>query len=75
MNERIKQLALEYFSTLPDQDELESFANHLVKYCATICNTVSSDQVDNASKDYQEGREMGAVVCRNQIMQYFGVKG
>ena len=44
--------------------------NTLPSIAAAICNAVSGDQVE-ASKDYQEGREMGAVVCRNQIHKYF----
>ena len=51
MNERIKELAMEHFSVWPDENELESFVKHLLRYCTTICNTVSGDQVDNASKD------------------------
>lgn len=54
--------------------ELEKFAKLLIKECAQICQTVSAEQVDNASKDYQEGREMGATVCRNQIKKHFGVE-
>ena len=74
MNERIKELAMEHFSVWPDEDELEFFVKHLLRYCTTICNTVSGDQIDNASKDYQEGREIGAIECRNKIKEYFGVK-
>lgn len=71
MNKLIKDIALQHFSMMPPNDELEAFAKHIARYCATICNTVSGDQVDNASRDYQEGRVMGAIVCRNQIHKYF----
>ena len=71
MSERIKSIANEFFSTPPNQDELEQFSTYLIKYCAAICNTVSGDRVDDASRDYQEGRAMGAEICRDQILKYF----
>ena len=74
MNKRIKELADEFFTVMPDNKELEEYSKYLIKYCAQMCNTVSGDQVDNASKDYQEGREMGATVCYNYIRKYFGVE-
>ena len=66
----IKQMAGEHFSMMPPKDELEAFAKDIARFCAAICNTVSGDQVES-NKDYQEGREMGAIVCRNQIHKYF----
>lgn len=74
MNERIREIALHHFSAMPDEKELEDFAKHIARYCATICNTVSGDNVVNASLDYQEGREMGSIVCRNQILKHFGIE-
>ena len=86
MNERILELMTKagfdveklrmYPGGWPREDllVLQDFAELIVKYCATICNTVSGDSVSNASKDYQEGREMGAIICRNQILKYFGVE-
>jgi hypothetical protein len=74
MNKRIVELANEIFDVMPDNKQLEQYSNYLVGYCAQICKTVSGDQVDNASKDYQEGREMGAEVCYNQIRKHFGIE-
>jgi hypothetical protein len=69
-----KEIAKNFFSENLDQAELEEYSKALVRYCASICNTVSGDQVDNASRDYQEGREMGAIICRNQILKHFGAE-
>lgn len=74
MNKRINGIADEFFSMMPDAKELEQYTEHVVKLCAQICKTVGGDQVDNASPDYQNGREMGAEVCYNQIREYFGVE-
>jgi hypothetical protein len=56
-----------------NKENLEKFAKLIVWECAQICKTVGGDQV-NASKDYQEGREMGAEVCYNMIKKHFGVE-
>jgi hypothetical protein len=74
MNERIRELANQFFSIMPEDEELEQYSEYLIKYCAQICKTVGGDQVDNASREYQEGREMGAEVCYNQIKKHFGVE-
>ena len=74
MNKTIQSIAYEHFSSMPDSKELEEFSKHLVRYCAQICKTVGGDQIDNASKDYQEGREMGTEVCYNMIRKCFGVE-
>lgn len=84
MNKRIEELAdkaARFSATMAlptgesgDKLFVEKFAELIVRECAQICQTVSGDQVDNASKDYQEGREMGATVCRNQIKNRFGVE-
>ena len=74
MNERIRELANQFFSIMPEDEELEQYSEYLIKYCAQICKTVGGDQVDNASREYQEGREMGAEVCHNQIKEHFGIK-
>lgn len=84
MNERIEQLAEQcwvhtneplFAAKSPHWEfDRQKFAGLIVKYCATICNTVSGDSVSNASKDYQEGREMGAIICRNQILKHFGIE-
>ena len=80
MNKRILKIFNEAGFHQPEmerlgiEDKFEKFAELIVKYCATICNTVSGDSVSNASEDYQEGREMGAIICRNQILKHFGVE-
>jgi len=89
MNERIKQLAeqagLEFDDDLalePEpiyyitQKELERFAQLIVRECLQTCKDVGieSKEVWNASKDYQEGRQMGAEVCHNMIKKHFGVE-
>jgi hypothetical protein len=61
-------------TVIPSLDGLEKFAELIVQECAQICKTVGGDQVSNASKDYQVGREMGAEVCYNQIRKHFGVE-
>ena len=85
MNNRIEEIAKEVFSfkykTAPNElnpghhmDHLHKFAELIAQECAKICKTVGGDKVSNASKDYQEGREMGAEVCYNQIKEHFGVE-
>jgi hypothetical protein len=54
--------------------DTDKFAELIAQECAKICKTVGGDKVSNASKDYQEGREMGAEVCYNQIKEHFGVE-
>jgi hypothetical protein len=81
MNERIKELrhqAINYCMDKGSQGNLseevaEKFAELIVRQCAQICKTVGGDQV-SASKDYQEGREMGTEVCYNMIKKHFGVE-
>jgi len=81
MNERIKELILESgfpvfgkMYVVSDGEELNKFSQLIVKECVQICKTVGSDQVSNASKDYQKGREMGTEVCCNMIKKHFGVE-
>ncbi len=74
MNRTIESIAAEHFSIMPVSDELEQFSKHLVRYCAQICRTVGGDQVSNASRDYQVGREMGTEVCYNMIRKHFGIE-
>lgn len=73
VDRRIADIADEFFTLTPDHQELRLYTEYIAKYCAQICRNVGSDQVDNASKDYQVGREMAAEVCRNQIRKEFGV--
>ncbi len=81
MNKRIEELEQQARFAVQDENGKapydkwrDKFAELIVRECAQICQTVSGDQVNNASKDYQEGREMGATVCRNQIKKHFGVE-
>jgi hypothetical protein len=54
----------------------EKFAESIVRECLQTCKDVGieSKEVWNASKDYQEGRQMGAEVCHNMIKKHFGVE-
>ena len=79
MNERIKQLAEQYWEQRPDGQlhfDNEKFAELIVRECLQICKDVGAEskEVLNASEDYQKGREMGAEVCHNMIKKHFGVK-
>jgi hypothetical protein len=78
MNERIEELARQCYvktgSTHTDHFEYWKFAELIVRECVQICKTLGSDQVSNASKDYQEGRKMGIEVCCNMIKKHFGGK-
>ena len=47
MNERIRQLADQ--CRYEDWIDYGKFAELIVRECAVICNTVSSDEVDNAA--------------------------
>jgi hypothetical protein len=80
MNERIKELVEKsgiYFgnfeSVTVDLDQIEILSQMIVRECAQICKTVNSVKVVNASDDYQEGREMGSLVCMEEIKKHFGV--
>jgi len=55
---------------------IEKFAELIVRECLQTCKDVGieSKEVWNASKDYQEGRQMGAEVCYNMIKKHFGVE-
>lgn len=52
----------------------DKFAELLIQECAQICKTVGGDHIDNASKEYQEGRKMGTEVCYNMIRKHFGIE-
>lgn len=68
MNERIKLLAEQQGLTGPNylisSQELEKFAELIVKECMTLCKT----SVGNA--DYNTGR----LHCLNNIKEHFGVE-
>jgi hypothetical protein len=86
MNERIKQLAEQAGATTMQRSgwidygtldlDVEKFAELIVRECLQTCKDVGieSKEVWNASKDYQEGRQMGAEVCHNMIKKHFGVE-
>jgi len=59
-----------------DMPECKKFVELIVQECLQTCKDVGieSKEVWNASKDYQEGRQMGAEVCYNMIKKHFGVE-
>ena len=74
MNERIKELALRASKEAFPHGSMawmQTFAELIVAECANICKTVKEVQVDNATTEYQLGREMGAEICYNQIRKHF----
>lgn len=73
MNKTYLDIANEMFDVMPDPKQLEEYSNYLVKYCSTICKTVSGDQID-ASREYQFGYEKATEVCYSQIRKHFGVE-
>jgi hypothetical protein len=58
------------------KEGIEKFAELIVRECLQTCKDVGieSKEVWNASKDYQEGRQMGAEVCHNMIKKHFEVE-
>jgi hypothetical protein len=58
------------------KEGIEKFAELIIQECLQTCKDVGieSKEVWNASKDYQEGRQMGAEVCHNMIKKHFGVE-
>lgn len=67
----IIQRAEKHFSIMPDETELMDFTNDIAGVCATMCNIVAGDQIDDVSMEYQKGREQGALACKNIILNYF----
>jgi hypothetical protein len=83
MNKRILELAKQAGYEVDmfgyghwDMPECKKFAELIVRECLQTCKDVGieSKEVWNASKDYQEGRQMGAEVCYNMIKKHFGVE-
>ncbi len=77
MNNRIKELAKSVQCERHwTEEDIEKFAELIVRECLQTCKDVGieSKEVWNASKDYQEGRQMGAEVCYNMIKKHFGVE-
>jgi len=52
---------------------VDKFAELLIGDCVQICKTVTAVQVTNATDDYQTGREMGSLICMEEIKFNFGV--
>jgi hypothetical protein len=81
MNERIRDLALNAIVeniaaegwVFTDQ-ELQQFAESIVKVCIKQGERIQAQTVSNASEQYAAGREMGIEVYMNQIRKIFGVK-
>jgi hypothetical protein len=81
MNEKIRDLALNAIVeniaaegwVFSDQ-ELQQFAESIVKVCIKQGELIQSQTVMNASEQYAAGREMGIQVYMNQIQKVFGVK-
>jgi len=81
MNERIRDLALNAIVeniaaegwVFSDQ-ELQQFAESIIKVCLKQGERIQSQTVMNASAAYAAGREMGIEVYMNQIQKIFGVK-
>ena len=81
MNEKIRDLALNAIVeniaaegwVFSDQ-ELQQFAESIVKVCIKQGERIQSQTVSNASEQYAAGREMGIEVYMNQIRKIFGVK-
>ena len=75
MNERIRELALQAGSTHKQNlgvyqfytDELEKFAELIVRECADICNKIYFDRYPDA-EDFERSEEGDA------IKQHFGVE-
>ena len=82
MNERIKECMfnaglnsnyVEGFDSIYSQ-QLEKFAELIVRECIKQGKQVQSQTVSNGSEDYNEGRKMGVEVFMNQIKKHFGVE-
>jgi hypothetical protein len=81
MNERIRDLALDAIVeniaaegwVFTDQ-ELQKFAESIIKVCIKQGELIQSQTVMNASEQYAAGREMGIQVYMNQIQKVFGVE-
>ena len=89
MNERIKELAIskgiydsitdpydkykngDYYGSV--MDDLEKFAELIVRECMKVVNDTKKDDVGNADYNYKLGREMGLEVAIGRITQRFEV--
>ena len=55
-------------------DEIEKFAELIVRECLAHGKLTQSQPVVNGSEEYNAGREMGIEVFMNQIKKHFGVE-
>jgi hypothetical protein len=88
MNERIKELAEQakiQFTYDPTEkpirafaecweDELEKFAELIVRECMGFCKEVESDMDGLPTKEMRDIGSMGAKFCYGQIKEHFGVE-
>ena len=80
MNERIKELMEQaglydfVIESMGINEEMEKFAELIVRECLAHGKLTQSQAVVNGSEEYNAGREMGIEVFMNQIKQHFGVK-
>ena len=78
MNKRIWELAEQQGLTGPNylisSNELEKFAELIVRECMEQGKQIQLQTVSNGSKDYVDDREMGIEVFMNQIKKHLGVE-
>ena len=78
MNKRIWELAEQQGLIGPNylisSNELEKFAELIVRECMEQGKQIQLQTVSNGSKDYVDDREMGIEVFINQIKKHFGVE-
>lgn len=81
MNERMRDLALDAIvqniaaeGWVFSDEELQRFAESIIKVCIKQGELIQSQTVSNASEEYAAGREMGIEVYMDQIRKIFGVK-
>ena len=76
MNERIMKLAIqarEYAESKPDIYAVaydKKFAELIVRECAQVCAKIELDEELSAEADIWDG----AMMCRVEIMEHFGVE-
>ena len=80
MNERIQELFHESIEdcdgTMKDrvyslkQSEIEKFAELIVRECARVCAKIELDEELSTEADIWDG----AMMCRVEIMEHFGVE-
>jgi hypothetical protein len=78
MNERIKELMplklKEWGGDSGDNfsEELEKFAELIVRECAEVCR---QQQYYDADDEHKRGVNGGSITCMNAIKRHFGVEG